>query len=112
MRKIAWLAMAATLLLPGFFPGAASAQEKWSLEGGGEITSLSVGPEGSRLAVGSRAAKAIVYDLSGDAIFEAAANNVVNAVDLLADGHLVGRIGRSEAVCVRRRRTSAVDDGP
>jgi len=87
MRKFAGLAMALGLLL-GLFPGAASAEDRWTVEGG-EVTSISIGQDGSRLAAGSRAAKAVVYDIEGDLVFEAAANNVVNAVELLADGTLI-----------------------
>ncbi|XID90167.1 PQQ-binding-like beta-propeller repeat protein [Paenibacillaceae bacterium WGS1546] len=88
MRKIAWLAMA-LLFLPGLFPSTASAQDGWSIEGGGDMTSIAVSPDGSRLAIGSRNAKALVYDAAGDLAFEAAANNVVNEVELLEDGTLL-----------------------
>ncbi|MFB9275391.1 PQQ-binding-like beta-propeller repeat protein [Cohnella cellulosilytica] len=88
MRKIAWLAIA-LLFVPGLFPSAASAQEPWVVDDGGEVTSISAGSDGSRLAVGSRSAKALVYDLSGKLIFETKANNVVNAVELLDNGDLL-----------------------
>jgi len=88
MRKIAWLAMA-LLFLPGIFPVAASAQEGWSIESGADMTSISAAPDGSRIAVGSRDAKALVYEADGGLAFEAPAGNVVNAVELLTDGSLL-----------------------
>ncbi len=88
MRKIAWLAMA-LLFLPGIFPGVASAQEGWSAGIGADMTSISAAPDGSRIAVGSRDAKALVYEADGSLAFEAAAGNVVNAVELLEDGSLL-----------------------
>ncbi|WP_372629904.1 DUF5711 family protein [Cohnella sp.] len=88
MRKIAWLAMA-LLFLPGIFPGVASAQEGWSIESGADMTSISAAPDGSRIAVGSRDAKALVYEADGGLAFEAPAGNVVNAVELLSDGSLL-----------------------
>ncbi len=88
MRKIAWLAMA-LFFLPGIFPGAASAQEGWSVETGADMTSISAAPDGSRIAVGSRDAKALVYNADGGLAFEAQAGNVVNAVELLEDGALL-----------------------
>ncbi len=88
MRKIAWLAMA-LLFLPGIFPGVASAQEGWSAGIGADMTSISAAPDGSRIAVGSRDAKALVYEADGSLAFEAPAGNVVNAVELLEDGSLL-----------------------
>jgi len=88
MRKIAWLAMA-LLFLPGIFPGVASAQEGWSIESGADMTSISAAPDGSRIAIGSRDAKALVYEAGGGLAFEAPAGNVVNAVELLTDGSLL-----------------------
>ncbi|OXS56284.1 ABC transporter permease [Cohnella sp. CIP 111063] len=88
MRKIAWLAMA-LLFLPGIFPGVASAQEGWSIESGADMTSISAAPDGSRIAIGSRDAKALVYEADGGLAFEAPAGNVVNAVELLTDGSLL-----------------------
>jgi len=88
MRKIAWLAMLG-LFLPGLFPSAASAQEGWAIQGSVDMTSISAAPDGGRLAVGSRDAKALVYETSGSLAYEAKAGNVVNAVELLEDGTLL-----------------------
>ncbi|MBB6672489.1 outer membrane protein assembly factor BamB family protein [Cohnella nanjingensis] len=88
MRRTAWILFAFALLL-GMSPQIASAQAQWSLEGAGDITSISVAEDGSRVAIGSHGAKTYVYGSDGRPIFQAAANNVVNAVDLLADGTLL-----------------------
>ncbi len=53
------------------------------------MTSISAAPDGSRIAVGSRDAKALVYEADGSLAFEAPAGNVVNAVELLEDGSLL-----------------------
>ncbi|MCC3375339.1 PQQ-binding-like beta-propeller repeat protein [Cohnella sp. REN36] len=85
MRRTAWILLALALLL-GTSPQIASAQAQWSLEGAGDITSIAVAEDGSRIAIGSHGARTYVYDKEGNKLFEAPANNVVNAVDLLADG--------------------------
>lgn len=79
----------ALLLLAGLVPRAASADGNWSIDGAGNITSLSIEEDGSRLAIGSYGAAAYVYGADGKELFRAKANNVVNGVELLADGRLL-----------------------
>ncbi|MBJ9990868.1 DUF5711 family protein [Paenibacillus sp. S28] len=85
MRKAPWIFLALVLLL-GLVPGAALAKDHWSIEGAGNITSLSVSADGSRVAVGGHNAKAFLYDSEGNPIFEVEAGNVVTGVALLSNG--------------------------
>ncbi|MGN7355829.1 outer membrane protein assembly factor BamB family protein [Paenibacillus sp. SAF-054] len=76
-------------MIVGLLPQAALAKDKWSIDGAGDITSISVSQDGSRLAVGSHGAKANVFSSDGEPLFEFAANNVVTGVQLLADGEMI-----------------------
>ncbi|WP_145022715.1 DUF5711 family protein [Paenibacillus sp. Y412MC10] len=88
MRKAPWIFLALILLL-GLVPGAALAKDHWSIEGAGNITSLSVSADGSRVAVGGHNAKAFLYDSEGSPIYEVEAGNVVTGVALLSNGTLL-----------------------
>ncbi|WP_054955975.1 DUF5711 family protein [Paenibacillus dakarensis] len=88
MRKIPGI-FAMLIMLLGLIPGAVMAEDNWSIEDAGNITSLSVSEDGSRLAIGAHSAKAYLYDTEGNIIFEVAAGNVVTGVELLADGTLL-----------------------
>lgn len=88
MRKIPGIFVMLIMLL-GLIPGAVMAENNWSIDGAGNITSLSVSEDGSRLAIGAHNAKAYLYDSEGNAIFEVEAGNVVTGVKLLADGTLL-----------------------
>ncbi|MBB3125530.1 ABC-type sugar transport system permease subunit/WD40 repeat protein [Paenibacillus rhizosphaerae] len=88
MRKAPWIFLALILLL-GLVPGAALAKDNWSIEGAGNITSLSVSEDGSRVAVGGHNAKAFLYDSEGNPIYQVEAGNVVTGVALLSNGTLL-----------------------
>ncbi|OMF30790.1 ABC transporter permease [Paenibacillus sp. FSL H8-0548] len=88
MRRNIWMFLALILLL-GAIPQAASAKDSWSIEGAGNITSISVAQDGTNLAIGTYGSKAYVYDMEGNQQFSAEAGNVVTAVQLLADGTLL-----------------------
>ncbi|MED5020815.1 PQQ-binding-like beta-propeller repeat protein [Paenibacillus chibensis] len=88
MRKTIRILIMLTMII-GLLPGAALAKDKWSIEGAGDITSISISEDGSQLAIGSHGAKASVFSRDGDPVFEFAANNVVTGVQLLNDGQLL-----------------------
>ncbi|OZB91304.1 DUF5711 family protein [Paenibacillus sp. XY044] len=88
MRKAPWMFLALILLL-GLAPVAALAKDNWSIEGAGNITSLSVSDDGSRVAVGGHNAKAFLYDSEGNPIYQVEAGNVVTGVALLSNGALL-----------------------
>ncbi|MBB6731674.1 DUF5711 family protein [Cohnella zeiphila] len=87
MRRTPWIGLALLLLL-GLVPKYTSAEQMWSVEGAGDITSISAIEDG-RVAIGSHGSKAVVFDQDGREQFGKEANNVVNAVDLLEDGLLL-----------------------
>jgi len=88
MRKAVIVLLACWLLL-GMNAQTISAEENWSIEGAGNITSISIAEDGERVAIGSYGAKAYVYDSAGNQLFRVDANNVVTGVELLADGKLL-----------------------
>jgi ABC-type sugar transport system permease subunit/outer membrane protein assembly factor BamB len=75
------------ILLAVCFP-ASAADKNWSV-GNTDITSISVSPDGSRVAIGSYDAKVHVFDNEGNALASFAANNVVTGVAFLHDGSLL-----------------------
>ncbi|MFX3636759.1 MAG: DUF5711 family protein [Candidatus Pristimantibacillus sp.] len=87
MRKSAWMFLALLLLL-GVIPQAALAKDNWSIEGAGNITSISVAEDGKRLAIGTHSNQALMYDADGNQLFEVKTGNVVTGVELLTNGNL------------------------
>ncbi|MCQ6561069.1 ABC transporter permease subunit [Paenibacillus mendelii] len=88
MRKLTQVAIAILLLL-SLFPAVVQAEEGWSVEQAGNITSISVAEDGSRIAVGGYGAKAFVFDSAGKQQFAVDAKNVVTGVNLLNNGNLI-----------------------
>jgi len=66
----------------------AFAEPLWRMEEQYTINALSVAEDGSKLAVGTQDATAVVLAADGTQLFEFAANNVVTGVALLRDGRL------------------------
>ncbi|GBF76549.1 hypothetical protein PA598K_05027 [Paenibacillus sp. 598K] len=77
------------MLLAGLAPSNVSAQAQWTGESAGDITSIAVSTDGSRVAMGSHGSIAVVFDREGGSLYEMSAGNVINAVDLLEDGSLL-----------------------
>jgi len=88
MRRTAWVLLA-IMLLAGLAPPNVSAQAQWSSEAAGDITSIAVSTDGSRVAMGSHGSIAVVFDREGGSLYEMSAGNVINTVDLLEDGSLL-----------------------
>ncbi|WP_169088007.1 DUF5711 family protein [Paenibacillus sp. PL91] len=87
MRKSAWTFLALLLLL-GVIPQAALAEGNWSIEGAGNITSISVAEDGERLAIGTHSNQAFMYGADGTQLFNVQTGNVVTGVELLTNGTL------------------------
>ncbi|WP_213650217.1 DUF5711 family protein [Paenibacillus sp. J23TS9] len=88
MRRTFRMFLMLTMIL-GLLPQAALAKDKWSIDGAGDITSISIAQDGSRLAIGSHGAKANVYSSDGEPIFGFDAKNVVTGVQLMKNGDLI-----------------------
>jgi len=88
MRKLIYT-FAVILVWLSIDPRFAHAKEKWSLDETASISSMSVSRDGSRIAVGSLAAKAYVFDAEGNKQLQADAKNSVTGVKLLDSGTLL-----------------------
>ncbi|QJD84541.1 ABC transporter permease subunit [Cohnella herbarum] len=70
-------------------PSLVHAQDQWALEDAASISSMSVSRDGSRIAVGSLAASAFLFDTEGNEQLRVDAKNSVTGVKLLDSGTLL-----------------------
>lgn len=88
MRKLTYT-FAVILIWLSIMPTLVHAKDTWTLDEAASISSMSVSQDGSRIAVGSLAAKVHLFDTEGNEQFTVEAKNSVTGVKLLDSGTLL-----------------------